>query len=248
MKSDKVELVEVEASEGRVILPCRIRRSTRARRIYLRVKNDGEILLTLPRRCVEKEGFAFLRKNSRWIERKLAEPKLNTSLEKHFRRGGKVFLADGSRVVRIIAKAPSGRVSWSLRVAGELQLLIDPKVAVESQLVDLLRSLAKELLPPQVQDFAEQAGGTLNRVQIGNQKTRWGSCSGKGTISLNWRLLLLPMELSDYVILHELAHLRHLNHSKAFWEHLENLYTDARCADHELNKVGKSLMVLGRSR
>ena len=131
---------------------------------------------------------------------------------------------------------------------GELHLRVAPNAPVESQLVDLLRSLAKERLPPLVLDFATQAGETVNRVRVGDQKTRWGSCSGKGTVSLNWRLLLLETYLRDYVILHELAHLRHMNHSPSFWEYLENLYADARSVDRELNKVGKGLMVLGRSR
>ncbi|MFP6887970.1 MAG: SprT family zinc-dependent metalloprotease [Opitutales bacterium] len=248
MKPDKFELVEVEASEGLLLLPCRIRRSPRARRINLRVKNGGEIVLTLPRSCAEKEGLAFLQTNSRWLERRLAEPKPNTSLEKHFSKGGKVSADDVPRTARISVEAPPGRMSWSLETVGELHLRVDPNAPVESQLIDLLHALAKEKLPPLVHDFAAQAGENVNRVRIGNQKTRWGSCSGKGTVSLNWRLLLLERYLRDYVILHELAHFRYMNHSPSFWEHLESLYADARSVDRELNKVGKGLMVLGRSR
>ena len=214
----------------------------------LRVKNGGEVVLTLPRRCCEKEGLAFLKTNSRWLERKLAEPKPNVSLDKHFRRAGKVTVDDETRVVRVIPDAPPGRISWSLETAGELHLRVDPNAPSDLQLADLLRGLAKDWLPPRVSDFAVQAGEEVTRIRVGDQKSRWGSCSGKGTISLNWRLLLLSPSLRDYVIRHELAHLRYMNHSPEFWAYLEELHPDARLFDRELNKVGKNLMALGRNR
>ncbi|MBT5910862.1 MAG: M48 family metallopeptidase, partial [Opitutae bacterium] len=90
------------------------------------------------------------------------------------------------------------------------------------------------------------AGEEVGKIRVGDQKSRWGSCSTKGTISLNWRLLLLRTDLQDYVIFHELAHLRHMNHSPAFWAHLETLQPNARIRDREINKAGKTLMTLGR--
>ena len=86
MPDDKIELVEVESGEGPVLLPCRIRRSPRARRMNLRVKNIGEVVLTLPLRSKESDGLDFVRANSKWLERKLAEPRPNPSLEQYFNR------------------------------------------------------------------------------------------------------------------------------------------------------------------
>ncbi len=246
MPDDKIELVEVESADGPVLLSCRIRRSARARRMNLRVKNVGEIILTLPLRSKESEGIDFVRANSKWLERKLAEPRTNSSLEQYFNKGGKVSLDNETRTVVMSLDARPRRRSWSTKTEGELHLSLDSLAPIENQLLSLLRSLAKDWLPPRVHDLAEFAGEEVPKIRVGDQKSRWGSCSSKGTISLNWRLLLLRIDLQDYIIFHELAHLRHMNHSPAFWAHLETLQPNARIRDREINKAGKSLMTLGR--
>jgi len=246
MPDDKIELVEVESGDGPVLLSCRIRRSPRARRMNLRVKNVGEIVLTLPLRSKESEGIDFVRANSKWLERKLSEPRTNPSLEQYFSKGGKVSLDNETRTVFMSLNARPRRRSWSTKTEGELHLSLDPLAPIENQLLSLLRSLAKDWLPPRVHDLAEFAGEEVQKIRVGDQKSRWGSCSSKGTISLNWRLLLLRIDLQDYVIFHELAHLRHMNHSPAFWAHLETLQSNARIRDREINKAGKILMTLGR--
>jgi predicted metal-dependent hydrolase len=246
MPDDKIELVEVESGDGPVLLSCRIRRSPRARRMNLRVKNVGEIVLTLPLRSKESEGIDFVRANSKWLERKLSEPRTNPSLEQYFSKGGKVSLDNETRTVVMSLNARPRRRSWSTKTEGELHLSLDPLAPIENQLLSLLRSLAKDWLPPRVHDLAEFAGEEVRKIRVGDQKSRWGSCSSKGTISLNWRLLLLRIDLQDYIIFHELAHLRHMNHSSAFWAHLETLQSNARIRDREINKAGKILMTLGR--
>lgn len=81
------------------------------------------------------------------------------------------------------------------------------------------RRLARRCLPARAQALARRHGFRLNQVSIRNQRTRWGSCNARRrSLSLNWRLILMPPEVSDYVILHELAHLRAPNHSPAFWK------------------------------
>tara|TARA_Y100001934_G_scaffold83179_1_gene103209 strand:+ start:716 stop:1153 length:438 start_codon:yes stop_codon:yes gene_type:complete len=144
----------------------------------------------------------------------------------------------------MVISAPR-RISWSLQKDGELELKILEDVPREPQLLELLLSFAKERLPSLVFDLAAEAGEEVAKVRVGNQRTRWGSCSEKGTISLNWRVVLLEPCLRDYVILHEIAHLRHMNHSDAFWLGLEELYSNARLADRRLNELGKDLMALG---
>jgi hypothetical protein len=86
-----------------------------------------------------------------------------------------------------------------------------------------LRRLAARELPARLDELARQHGFRIAGVSIRNQRTRWGSCSRSGRISLNWRLVRLPPGIRDYVLLHELAHLRHLNHSARFWRELARL-------------------------
>jgi predicted metal-dependent hydrolase len=86
-----------------------------------------------------------------------------------------------------------------------------------------LRMRAARELPVRLRELAAQHGFTVRAVSVRAQRTRWGSCSPTGRISLNWRLIQLPASVADYVLLHELAHLAHLNHSARFWKELERI-------------------------
>ena len=97
-----------------------------------------------------------------------------------------------------------------------------------------LRQLATRELPPRVREFAAQHQIEVTRITVRNQKSRWGSCSRRGTISLNWRLIQTPDFVRDYIILHELAHRRHMNHSVRFWSEVERLCPDFRTAERWL--------------
>ncbi len=224
----------------------RLRRSARAKRMNLRVSDDGEVVLTLPPKCPEAEGRRFLRENLKWLRRKLAEPRPNRSLAEHFRQGGQVAVQGELLDARILPEGADGRMSWSLATPGELRLILDPASPPDPQLALLLRDLAKDWLRERTSTLAEAAKAEPERIRIGNQRSRWGSCSSKNTLSLNWRILLLPPRLGDYVIRHELAHLRHMNHSPAFWAHLEALHPGARQDDRLLDEAGRPLMLLGR--
>jgi predicted metal-dependent hydrolase len=94
--------------------------------------------------------------------------------------------------------------------------------------------LARLELPRRALELAAKHQFTVRKVVIRNQRSRWGSCSKAGTISLNWRLIQTPEEVRDYIILHELAHLRHLNHSSAFWKEVAGLCPGMELAERWL--------------
>lgn len=98
-----------------------------------------------------------------------------------------------------------------------------PRRAPVNEEVERLRSLAIETLPPRLKELASQHGFSYNRVSIKNNISNWGSCSAKGNINLNLRLVSIPDELRDYVILHELCHLKYLNHGPEFHALLETV-------------------------
>ncbi len=98
-----------------------------------------------------------------------------------------------------------------------------PHKAPAGAQVEKLRAQAKEVLPPRLAQLAAQHGFTYNKVFIKNNVSNWGSCSSKGNINLNLRLVGLPQELQDYVMLHELCHLKYLNHGKEFHALLESV-------------------------
>lgn len=90
------------------------------------------------------------------------------------------------------------------------------------------RELARQRITRRVEYFAPLVGVTYNRIFIKEQKTRWGSCSSLGNLNFNWKLILLDEELLDYVVVHELAHRKQMNHSPTFWAEVERVLPDYR--------------------
>ncbi len=102
------------------------------------------------------------------------------------------------------------------------------KETVNALLEEWYRKKAREIFAKRVECFLPYIGKKVNRIAIRGQHTRWGSCSSKGNLNFNWRLLLAPPEIIDYVVVHELCHLLHMNHSKDFWNSVENILPDYR--------------------
>ena len=101
--------------------------------------------------------------------------------------------------------------------------------------------IARDIFTRKVEYYARIMGVSYGRISIREQKTRWGSCSSKGNLNFNWRLILAPEEVLDYVVVHELAHCREMNHSKAFYAVIESVLPDYRRAQRWLRENGQSL-------
>ena len=108
--------------------------------------------------------------------------------------------------------------------------------------LETLKKRAEAELLPRLRIWAEKAGVTYNRVTIRSQKTRWGSCSARGNLSLNCLLMLCPGEAADYVMVHELCHRREMNHSARFWAEVARVMPDYPAARAWLRKNGPALM------
>jgi len=103
------------------------------------------------------------------------------------------------------------------------------------------RAAAKEYIKKRVAHFATLLGVTYNTISIREQKTRWGSCSTKGTLSFHWKLILAPPQVLDYVVIHEVCHLLHMNHSPEFWNEVASLMPDYQTYRNWLKKNGSRL-------
>ncbi len=185
------------------------RRSARARRITLRIDaRQGQVVVTLPMRAAKSAGVALLRQNEDWVSEHLAAlPDVAP-----FADGGTVTI-DGAAVP--IRHVPGGRGgAWiadgALHVSGDADFLA-------RRVGDFLRAEAKRRFSAQAVAKAAGAGLTLRRVSVKDTRTRWGSCSADGALMFCWRLLMAPPYVQDYVVGHEVAHLRHMNHAPAFW-------------------------------
>lgn len=107
--------------------------------------------------------------------------------------------------------------------------------------VRFFKAKAKSYIPKRVSIYATKMGVSYGKITIRDQKTRWGSRSSSGTLSFNWRLMLAPKEVLDYVVIHELCHIKQMNHSKAFWMEVENVMPDYKIYRDWLKENGKML-------
>jgi len=114
----------------------------------------------------------------------------------------------------------------------------------EKRLEEPYRKAAKEYIPKRVAYYADLLGVTYGTISIRDQKTRWGSCSTKGNLNFNYRLMLAPPKVLDYVVVHELCHRKEMNHSPKFWAHVESVMPDYKEYRKWLKKNGNSLSVL----
>ena len=113
---------------------------------------------------------------------------------------------------------------------------------ITSKDIESLAKKAKEIIPPRVNYYASRIGVTYGSITIRNQKTKWGSCSGKGNLNFNCLLMLAPMEVLDSVIVHELCHRKHMNHSKAFYDEVLKAYPEYYKWHDWLKKNGAELI------
>jgi hypothetical protein len=216
-------VVEIQAR----LVPVLFRRHPRARRYLLRLRADRTVLVTLPRRGSLEFARQFVASRRGWLEKQWRNleargtppPVLRPGMEALL-RGRRVALEarerDGLLEIwldnqRVPAAAPGGNL----------------RPAVE----EYMRALARRELALRAEELARLHGAPMRRVIVRNQKSRWGSCSVRGTISLNWRLIQVPEAVRDYIILHELTHLRHLNHSPRFWAAVGEVCPDYRAAE-----------------
>ena len=124
------------------------------------------------------------------------------------------------------------KIDWIKEHSNNMKALIEKN----NKLPKIDREEAREKLGKRLAELAQEHNFQYNRVSIRNQRTRWGSCSSKDNISLNMKLLHLPDQLIDYILLHELVHTRVKNHSKDFWNELETVVPNARIIDKQLRE------------
>jgi predicted metal-dependent hydrolase len=186
-----------------------VRRSDRARRVRVTVDPAGGVQVVLPRRAPEREAAAAIRELRPWIERRIAE----------FERARATVLARGDYVpylgtaLKLVAQPGRTRV----RRRGS-ELLVPDGEAQRPALESFYRRAARLEIAPRLDRACAQSGTMYSGLTIRGQRTRWASCSRSGAMSFNWRLLLAPEPVLDYVVWHEVCHLQVMDHSSRFWK------------------------------
>ena len=238
------------AADARTLPPYELRVSKRAKRVTLRVTPGRGLVVTVPPRFARRDVPGVVAEHREWALAELAG--LEARVPEAFRRWPPPALelpAVGRRLV-IGFDAGSGPGTDAGPGAGVPRSSLDAETVLvlpgspddrEAATVAIAAWLAREaraFLGPRLAALAARHGLAYARLAVRGQRTLWGSCSSSGTISLNWKLLFLRPALVDYVLLHELVHTRHMDHSVAFWALLERLLPGARALDAELARAG----------
>ncbi|HXT13809.1 MAG TPA: SprT family zinc-dependent metalloprotease [Candidatus Angelobacter sp.] len=213
-------------------IPLVLVRNPRARRYVLRLRPNGAARVTVPRGGSESEARRFAERNSAWLERQLLRSDGHSNGQEKW-LPGKEFYFQG-KPVKIETETNGENIVVRF---GSEQIKIsrsetDLRPAIEKH---LWRMAAKEF-PPKVFEHAAIHQLTVNQITVRNQRSRWGSCSRRGTISLNWRLIQTPEFVRDYIILHELMHLRQMNHSARYWREVKQVCPDYHLAEKWLKQ------------
>jgi predicted metal-dependent hydrolase len=213
-------------------IPMTLVRNQRARRYVLRLRSDGSARVTIPRGGSIAEGRKFAERNVAWFERALERLATRPTRPERWTVGTEIHFR--GEPVRI--EAGVNGESGHIRFGSETIKVADPTTDLRRLIENHLWRLAATELPPKVFEYAAAHQLIVRRVTVRNQRSRWGSCSRRGTVSLNWRLIQAPAFVRDYLILHELMHLRQMNHSARFWREVERVCPDYKVAERWLKQ------------
>jgi predicted metal-dependent hydrolase len=212
-------------------VPVTIARHRLARRYVVRLSPDGGLRLTVPHGASLKGGLAFAARQADWIAREL---------ERHRARRAPWVTGTHTwfRGEQVPISVTAVRVAFGREVVDLPDGGADVRAAIEAR----LRGLAAEELPARCQTLAYEAGVDVAQISVRNQRSRWGACSTRRVITLNWRLIQMPPAVADYVIFHELMHVRHPNHSRRFWREVDAVCGWWRDAERWLRAHGRELL------
>ncbi len=198
---------------GNIDYPLMYKPNPRAKRLSLRFSTkELFFVLTIPPRTSKSQIQLFLKRCVPWAEKQVSQ--VSTRLKivpgTEVKLNGKTYRC----VTDPLRKKPA--------LCNETQTMRLPSRLTQKGLHDFLKKKAADYFTPLIEEIASRMGQRIEKVSYRDTKSRWGSCSARKTISLNWRLILAPPEVAHYVCVHEAAHLTHMNHSKDFWNLVED--------------------------
>jgi len=216
--------------------PVCITRNNRSRRISLRVKPDGHVLVSMPVLVAEQKALDFVKTKVDWILKQQQDIKAGLTIfdpDTCFKTKFHSLKIVRVEYAKVSAMAGNGMIQVNIPSKYDCQRS-DIQQFIRRVIVQVMRQEGKVYLPERLRSLSVVHGFQFGNVYVKHVKSRWGSCSSVNNINLNLHLMRLPDHLIDYVLLHELAHTMEKNHGKGFWQLLERICPGARKLDREL--------------
>ncbi len=218
----------------------KVKKSTRARRMALRLDAKERVFhLVLPRGMSMRSAKAFIEEHERWMQEKLRDLPRPVS----FTHGQTIPVFGRNRVIRVLKRKTLKTTDIILK-HNEI-LVVTPLDDATDKIKKFLAKTARDRLTEMAEEKAAQIGEKIKNLYVRDTKSRWGSCAEDGGLSFSWRLIFAPAEAMDYVVAHEVAHLRHMNHGRHFWNLCRSLSDDFIEGHYWMQNYGQDLMRFG---
>jgi predicted metal-dependent hydrolase len=214
--------------------------SPRAKRLTIRVNAASEVVVTMPKRMNQDLASEFVLRNQAWIQNQLAKISHVERLEAE----GWIYIF-GQKYQKLCQYARNRPVGCFIESDTLIINPIDPQVTsknYQKKEVDrFLKHTAQHYILPRTQQIATKMNVNFGKITLREQSSRWGSCSSAGNLNFNWRLVHFEPKVIDYVIIHELAHRVHMNHSSKFWQLVRNFDPEHALHRGVLKRFGAQL-------
>ena len=205
------------------------------------INDQLEVLIKVPKYTTKKQIEAIVSKHETWILQTL-EKKKQLAMQKDWYHTGRIMYHGTYWPIEIITDSAI-RQKVDFTEKGFI-IVSDGSESMSRQLVEqFYRQQAKDQLTKLAYQYAKMVGVQFEKITIRNQKTRWGSCSSKGNLSFNLKILCAPAEMIEYVVLHEVMHLKHFNHSKEFWKDIEVIMPNYKICMNYFKQFGQNFMI-----
>lgn len=232
------EIIRADGFQAEVI------RTNRKKSISLKVV-DGRVVVRVPKATSARNIAALVARKTRWIHEKLLQQETRRPLlVRHYVSGeGFEYLGD-----EVVLQVVPGQVKTVTLEGGVLRVQVPLRVRktevfVRRALQEWFSTAAQVQLPARIDYFATRVGAAPAAIKVRRYKARWGSCTRGGELAFNWLIMVAPPEIVDYVVVHELCHLRHHNHGREFWQSVARVLPDYDGRRHWLKENGWRLIV-----
>lgn len=216
-----------------------VQRNTRSRNLRMRITNASEVIVSAPPRVSDHVISRFVSDHTDWIIKNLAKLKARKSIQKPDE-----LTVFGKNYKKVVHPADDVNTRHPVFIQDDelhIQPVSDSAAAVQRTFETFLKTTAQKYIIPRTKQLADIMNITYTTLTLRDQKTRWGSCSSQGGLNFNWRLVQYPTQMIDYVIIHELAHRREMNHSHRFWAIVAKYDPEYQAHRRWLQKYGSTV-------